>query len=208
MRLSPRSLGLSLVAFAISLPALAAAQSAPSEVAPTPVVAAPAGPRLAVALTFGRVLTSATDSDVEPDRADSLALAVRFRVFGLETWIEVGKDDFQDSDRMDRHIGLSLHHRLGGDRLAPYLHGGGGLNVVAPFAGSDIRNDQIYGEVGAGLALRVTGRVDAVADFTLGKRWYQGTRGDDYYLMNATIYNPGPRDEDYRRLQFGARISF
>jgi hypothetical protein len=184
-----------------------------AQVAPAASPTATVGPRHAVAITIGRTLTSDVDVEGEAAGAETLGLAFRFRLFAVEAWLEVGKAEFVDEDRVDRQIGLSIYHHFGRDRLAPYLHLGGGLNVCAPMAGSDLRNDQAYAEVGGGLRYALSGRFELVGDYSVGRRWWVRTRGEEYYPLDrgeaaSLVYNPGGRDESFRQIRIGLRLGF
>jgi hypothetical protein len=170
--------------------------------------AEPGTSKLSVAAAIGGAQVSASDSNADAIAADTLSLADKFHLLGVEVWAEVSKSEFIDSDRVDRQIGLFAHRRLGSDRLAPFVFGGAGLNVAAPFRDSDIRADQVFIQGGAGLVYALTPRLDITGEYLLGRRWWQGTRGDDYYLMNANLYMPVPQDESYRQVRFGARVKF
>ncbi len=172
--------------------------------------AEPGKAKLSVAATIGGAQVSASDSNADAIAADTLSLAVKFHLMGMEVWAEVSKVEFIDSDRIDRQLGLFVQRRLGRDRLAPFVVVGSGLNVAAPFRGSDMRSDQLFIQGGAGLIYALTPRLDITGEYLLGRRWWKRTRGQDSYLMeaHASIYQPTPTDESYRRVRLGVRVKF
>ena len=195
---NPRRIVLSTVSLVTMLSATLVANAEPGQ------------SKLSVAATVGGAEVGDSDSSAATMAADTLSLAVKFHLMGVELWAEVSKAEFIDSDRIDRQIGLFAQRRLGSDRLAPFVVAGGGLNVAAPFRSSDIRADQLFIQGGVGLVYALTPRLDITGEYMLGRRWWQRTRGNDYYLMDghASIYMPTPNDESYKQVRLGVRVQF
>ncbi len=163
--------------------------------------------KLKISAVVGQAQSKALGSTVTPDDANTIGLTLRYRVGWGELALEVSKAEFSDY-RIDRQIGVAVYKRLGSGRLAPYLQGGLGLNMSVPMEGSELRSEQIYGQIGVGLSYAVTPRVDIVGELATGRRWYQGTKGQTPILRATYIYIATPRDEEYRCGRVGLAIAF
>ncbi len=119
---------------------------------------------------------------------------------GLEG--ELSGTEHQDSARVDRRLGVALIWDLAPrSRLAPYLLAGTGVSV-ADLGSREL--EQGYGELGVGLALRLTDHFHLAADFRAGTR----ARGDEDEAYKASETLLIPEEEEYARSRLSAMIYF
>jgi hypothetical protein len=161
--------------------------------APAPIA------RFALGVTGGRY-------EVDTGRdAGEVGLVARLRVApALELELEAAKTEHDDGSRLDKRLGGALYVDLSPYALvSPYLVGGAGLARADAGTGPI---EQKYGEVGAGLAWRVSDRFTLAGDLRLGKR-VRDDRGDAKILPLA-IYPTVPDEEDYSRGRLSAILYF
>jgi hypothetical protein len=149
-------------------------------------------PRLAIGATYGRL-----GVDTGHDAA-SLALQGHLRLGRLTMVGEIGKEEIEDLSRTDRHLGGTLRWHMTRGLVAPYLSAGGGVVRSEMFNGGLVYDD-LYGQAGAGVGLRLSPRLTITADAALGQRERLRWVRQDVLLL--TIYMP--ETVRYNRVSIG-----
>jgi hypothetical protein len=126
------------------------------------------------------------------------------RSFALE--LEVAKSKLADGGRVDRRMGAAVLYNLSPRRtLAPFILAGAGYGQTE-IADGEFHAEQAYGEVGAGLRLRLSKSIHVVADLRAGRR---DSKEDYVYMTSDPSSSPSlKRDEDYTRLRVGGLLTF
>lgn len=169
-----------------------------------PAVVAQAEPRFRPRLGLG-VIGGHFEAENGRD-GDELGVLARLqatRHFGFE--LELSKTDHDDGARLDRRAGAGLLLDLAPrSRLSPYLVGAVGLERTEVNSGS-FTSDRSYGEVGAGLTLRLSDSFALFGDYRVGTSTAQDSAPQP---IQATVYPVSPRDENYARGRLGAMLFF
>ena len=126
------------------------------------------------------------------------------RAFALE--LEVAKSKQADGGRVDRRLGAALLYDLRlGRKLSPFLLAGAGYGQ-SEIATGEFHAQQGYGELGAGLRLRVSERVQLVADLRAGRR---SSKDDQVYISKTQTMGASlAKNEDYTRIRVGGLLTF
>lgn len=141
------------------------------------------------------------------ESGSDLGLVGQYRftpAFALE--LEVAKSKQADGGRVDRRLGAALLYNLTPRRkLAPFLLAGAGYGQ-SEIAAGEFHAQQGYGEVGAGLRLRISESVSLVGDIRSGRR---STRDDRVYMSKASMNGATlANNEDYTRIRLGGLLTF
>ena len=170
-------------------------------VAPVAVVTRPKPlPRLGIGLFAGGV-------NVEDREASSdIGLVGRFRLtdsFLIEG--EIAKSELEDGDRIDRRMGAALIWDLAPrSRLSPQLLvGAGAVRADIDDNGNSLNADQMYGEIGAGLAWRLSRSLELSADIRAGSH---EVLENDAAVFATTA--PIQEEESYTRARIAAMLYF
>lgn len=126
------------------------------------------------------------------------------RAFALE--LELAKSKQDQGDRVDRRLGAALLYSLRPNRkLDPFLLAGAGYGQ-SEIAAGEFHAQQGYGEVGAGLRLKLTKSLHVVGDLRTGRR--SGADEQVYMSKTATDGASLRKDEDYTRFRVGGLLTF
>jgi hypothetical protein len=174
----------------------------PAAAAPVQVVSQPAPlPRLGIGLFAGGM-------NVEDREATSdVGLIGRFRLtdsFLIEG--EIAKSELEDGDRVDRRLGAALVWDLSPrSRLSPQLMiGGGAVRADIDDNGNSLNADQMYGEIGVGLAWRLSRSLELSADVRAGSREVLDNGNDAVFATTSPIQE----EENYTRGRIAAMLFF
>ncbi len=126
------------------------------------------------------------------------------RAVALE--LELAKSTQAAGDRVDRRLGAALLYTIAPQRrLAPFLLAGAGYGQ-SEIAAGEFHAQQGYGEIGAGLRLRLSRSIQVVGDIRSGRR---SMADDQVYMSKTAMSGPSVQDnEDYTRLRVGGLITF
>lgn len=153
-------------------------------------------PRLALGATYGRVGVDTGQQGV------SLGLQGRLNLGRMALVLEVGKEELEELGRTDRRVGGSAQWQLTRGTVAPYVRAGGGLIRSSSFGGSLVHDD-LFGQAGAGVVMRLSPRVSFTADAVFGQR--ERLRWVSQDVIALTIYVP--ETTQYHRIAAGLLIS-
>ncbi len=126
---------------------------------------------------------------------------------------EIGKTSLADNARVDKRAGVALLFNLRSvfsrSRFTPYLAAGMGVSQV-DMDGGDLSQGQGYGEIGGGLAFRLTRSISLSMDLRAGVR---ALADDDQPALVRSSATPPPRaapdsEENYTRFRFAAMLHF
>ena len=126
------------------------------------------------------------------------------RAFAME--LELAKSKQDQGDRVDRRLGAALLYSLRPNRkLDPFLLAGAGYGQ-SEIAAGEFHAQQGYGEVGAGLRVKLTESLQVVGDIRSGRR----SGSDDQVYMSKTMTDGASlrNDEDYTRFRVGGLLTF
>jgi len=176
---------------------------------PPPVVVATAEappprrmPRFALGFAGSHV---EVDDRLEGSEAALLARLRLNRRWELE--LEAGGTEYDDSARTDARLGASAYfHFMPGARLAPYLVAGVGASRAD--LGNDVYVDQGYGELGAGLTLRLTERFHLAADLRAGVRGREEVEDTRLGLVGAPGVETIADEEEFGRFRLVGLVYF
>ena len=126
------------------------------------------------------------------------------RAFALE--LEIAKSKQANGGRVDRRVGAAILYNIAPSRrLAPFLLAGAGYGQ-SEIAAGEFHAQQGYGEIGAGLRLRLSRTIQIVGDLRSGKR---STRSGQAYMPKSSMSDAMVQgDEGYTRLRVGGLITF
>jgi hypothetical protein len=126
------------------------------------------------------------------------------RTFAVE--LELAKSKQADGDRVDRRLGAALLYDLRPNRkLAPFLLAGAGYGQ-SEIAAGEFHAQQGYGEIGAGLRVKITDSVQLIGDLRTGRR---SSRDEQVYMSKTPMSGPSLRkNEDYTRFRVGGLLTF
>jgi hypothetical protein len=126
------------------------------------------------------------------------------RAIALE--VELAKSKQADGGRVDRRLGAALLYDLTPKRkLAPFLLVGAGYGQ-SEIAAGEFHAQQGYGEIGAGLRLKITKSVQLVGDLRTGRR---STTDKQVYMSKTSMSGPSlQKNEDYTRFRVGGLLTF
>lgn len=148
---------------------------------------------------------------------DDVGLLAQFRLsHSLTLEGEVGKTSLADNTRVDKRAGVALlfnfRNLFSRSRLTPYVLAGMGVSHV-DVDGGDWSNGQGYGELGAGLSLRLTRSISLALDVRAGVRALTDQQDQPMALRSSTNPLPPPdaapaNDENYSRVRLAAMLHF
>lgn len=182
----------------------AAPSTTAAVVAPEP---RPALPKFGLGLFAGGI------SVEDRNESSDIGVLARLRLTtGLLVEGELGKQRYEDAERVDRRMGVSLVYEIGAyNKLAPYLLGGMGVQQ-ADVAGA-YETTQNYGELGVGLRLALSPQFHVLFDVRAGSR--NSVSSDAPELQTGTtartITPPAPdsdETEEYTRGRLSAVLYF
>ena len=186
-------------------------QGAPA-VAAAVVAPRPQLPRFGVGVGYGVVSTSDPGGTSTGGSSD-LSFLARFRLTpGLLIEGEIGKTDYDSSERVDRRLGASLIYEIGAyNKLAPYLLVGGGVQQAD--VNGDYNTTQDFAEVGVGLRYAITPHFSIAADIRAGERGSVSNDSNMSVLSTASRTLAPPtsssgQTEDYTRGRLSAILYF
>jgi hypothetical protein len=118
---------------------------------------------------------------------------------------EIAKSELEDGSRVDRRLGASLIWDLSPrSKLSPQLLiGGGAVRADIDTDGNSQNADQMYGEIGAGLAWRLSRHLELSADIRAGSR--ESLQNDAAVFATTS---PIQEDEAYTRGRIAAMLFF
>ena len=118
---------------------------------------------------------------------------------------EIAKSELEDGSRVDRRMGAALLYDFSPrSGLSPHVLIGAGVVRADLNAGSPIRADQSYGEIGVGLGWRLSRSLELTADIRAGTR---DTQDNEVILRSSTV-QPIAKSEDYTRARLSAILHF
>lgn len=180
-------------------PAPVAYVSAPMAAAEDPL------PRFGLGAYLGGVST-----DGEQEGKD-VGLVGQFRLTrGLILEGEVAKNELADGARTDRRYMVGLQYELSPrKRLSPYLAGAIGVTQVE-VGDDEWQDNQSVAEVGAGLRLRLSERLQIFGDFRLGERQMIDDSSEPVPGTIGTSARAAMPEDNERisRVRFGGMILF
>ncbi len=120
--------------------------------------------------------------------------------------LELAKSKQADGGRVDRRLGAALLYNLSPSRkLSPFLLVGAGYGQ-SEIAAGEFHAQQGYGEIGAGLRLKITDAVHLVGDLRTGRR---STTDEQVYMSKTSMSGPSvQKNEDYTRFRVGGLLTF
>jgi hypothetical protein len=187
-------------------------QGAPAASAAVVVAPRPQLPRFGVGVGYGVVSTSDPGGTSMGGSSD-LSFLGRFRLTpGLIIEGELGKTDYDSSERVDRRLGASLIYEIGAyNKLAPYLLVGGGVQQAN--VNGDYNTTQDFAEVGVGLRYAITPHFHIAADLRAGERGSVSNDSNMSVLSTASRTLAPPtsssgQTEDYTRGRLSAILYF
>jgi hypothetical protein len=168
---------------------------------------AAAAPRPAMESRWGIGAFAGSMSTRGMESGSDLGIVGQYRftpAFALE--LELAKSKQANGGRIDRRLGAALLYNLTPRRkLAPFLLAGAGYGQ-SEIAAGEFHAQQGYGEVGAGLRLRISESVSLVGDIRSGRR---STTDDRVYMSKASMKGATLTDnEDYTRIRVGGLLTF
>lgn len=141
------------------------------------------------------------------ESGSDLGLFAQYRFSqAIRAELELAKSKQADGGRVDRRVGGAILYNLTPHRrLSPFLLMGAGYGQ-SEIAAGEFHAQQGYGEVGAGLRLRLTPSIHIVGDLRSGRR---STKDGDVYMSKSSMSGASvEEDEGYTRLRVGGLISF
>lgn len=176
--------------------------------APATYVAAPVAPAEEPLSRFGLGVYVGGVSVEGEEEGQDVGLVGQFRLTrGLIAEAEVAKNELHDGMRVDRRFMAGLKYELSPHKkLSPYLAGALGVTQVE-VGDNQWQDNQSVAEVGAGLRLRVSDRLQLFGDFRLGQR--EMIEGEDRPLADDLARAAMPEDsENISRIRLGGMLTF
>ncbi|MCP4449665.1 MAG: hypothetical protein GY811_30695 [Myxococcales bacterium] len=180
--------------------------AAPVYAAPLPVlVERPMAPVAAPLRRWGLGGFAGSVHVDDQEVGSDLGLVGRYRL--SSAWAvegEIAKTESTSGARVDRRMGGALVWNLPlGHRLKPSLLLGAGYGQ-SEFGKGELHAEQGYGEVGAGLQYRLSGRLHLTADVRAGTR----TTSDEVMYVGKHGVVDLDEEENYSRARIGAMFFF